>query len=324
MRCALFLGLLALAPTLLCGCPRHEKGTPPASRPLGPELGKMEAKGLHNVFRLTDRLYSGSSPDGEEGFRSLQQLGVRTVISVDGARPDVEVARKFGLRYVHLPIGYDGVPPEQALRIAKAVRDLPGPVYIHCHHGKHRGPAAAAVAHLCLDDQCGVETALEGMRQAGADPHYTGLYDAPRDLRRPTREELDRVPNEFPEVAQVPALAQLMVSVDERWERLKLVHVAGWKTPPGHPDLDPPHEALQLLEQYTEAARLPEARDRPETFRAWLTEARKSAEALEQSLRVAKDRGKINEKSAEEAFRAVNDSCVRCHAEYRDPPRKPS
>src|SRR5438094_677830 len=81
-----------------------------------------------------------SSPDGDEGFHSLQQLGIKTIVSVDGARPEVDLARKYGLRYVHLPIGYDAVPREQALRIARAIRDLPGPVYIHCHHGRHRGP----------------------------------------------------------------------------------------------------------------------------------------------------------------------------------------
>jgi protein tyrosine phosphatase (PTP) superfamily phosphohydrolase (DUF442 family) len=104
----------------------------------------VSAAGLHNVFPITDKFYSGSCPEGEAGFGSLRALGVRTVISVDGARPDVELARKHGLRYVHLPIGYDGVPRQQALRIARAVRDLPGPVYLHCHHGKHRGPVTAS------------------------------------------------------------------------------------------------------------------------------------------------------------------------------------
>ena len=41
------------------------------------------------------------------------------------------------------PIGYDGVPREQALRMIKAVQVAKGPVYFHCHHGKHRGPAGA-------------------------------------------------------------------------------------------------------------------------------------------------------------------------------------
>jgi hypothetical protein len=38
------------------------------------------------------------------------------------------------------------VPEDRIKELAKAVRELEGPVYIHCHHGKHRSPAASAVA----------------------------------------------------------------------------------------------------------------------------------------------------------------------------------
>src|SRR5690349_19529458 len=115
LRAVALLGLVATA----AGC--RQGGFPSSS-----DFARVEAAGLHNVLRVSDRLYSGSSPEGEEGFRSLEELGVRTVVSVDGARPDVEGARRHALRYVHLPIGYDGVPRDQALRLARAVRDLPG------------------------------------------------------------------------------------------------------------------------------------------------------------------------------------------------------
>jgi protein tyrosine phosphatase (PTP) superfamily phosphohydrolase (DUF442 family) len=280
-------------------------------------LGKVEAAGLHNVFRLTDKLYSGSSPEGDTGFASLQQIGIQTIISVDGARPDVETAHKFGMHYVHLPIGYDGVPRDQGLRIAKAVRDLPGPVYLHCHHGKHRGPAAAAVAHLCLDEKCNVDTALAEMRRAGTDPHYTGLYAAPGEFGRPTAADLDRVSSDFPEVSVVAALAQVMVGIDERWENLKLIRAANWKVPADHADLDPPHEALQLREHFREAARLPAVQERAEEFRWWLSECEKDVADLEQALRTA-------DRAPESAFRKVNDACARCHIQYRDTPHKPT
>src|SRR5262245_34504268 len=79
---------------------------------------KLVTPGLHNVHRITDKLLSGSRPEGDEGFRLLRDLGVKTVMSVDGARPEVERARKYGLRYVHLPFGYDGPPREQVWRVA--------------------------------------------------------------------------------------------------------------------------------------------------------------------------------------------------------------
>jgi cytochrome c556/protein tyrosine phosphatase (PTP) superfamily phosphohydrolase (DUF442 family) len=307
--------LLLVLACMAVGCPG--RGPVPTSAPAPADPARVDAPGLPNVYRLTDRLYSGGSPDGDAGFASLQKLGIQTVISVDGARPDVERARKYGLRYAHLPIGYDGVPDEQALRIARAARDLPGPVYLHCHHGKHRGPAAAAVVRLCLDEGCTVEQAVAEMRRAGTDPRYAGLYAAPQTLRRPTPAELDRVPAEFPEVAAVAALAQVMVEIDERWDHLKQVRAAGWQAPANHPDLDPPHEALQLEEHYREASRRPEVGERSEEFRRWLTEAEEAAKELEGVLRPAPRDGD----AVERAFRRAGEACSRCHAKYRDVPQ---
>jgi protein tyrosine phosphatase (PTP) superfamily phosphohydrolase (DUF442 family) len=284
---------------------------------------RREIPGLHNVYRITPSLYSGSSPEGDHGFRSLQALGVHTILSVDGARPDVARARQHGMRYVHVPIGYDGIRREQALRIARAVRDLPGLVYIHCHHGKHRGPAAAAVVHLCLDERCSVDTVLAEMRRAGTDPRYTGLYAAPQTLRRPSAEELDRIPAEFPEVAPVPAFAQVMVSIDECWDRIKRTRAAGWKTPPDHADLDPAHEALQLREHYRESSRLEITRERPEDFRRWLNESEQLARQLEEVLRSRTKENEAGQAKADKLFHQCGAMCTRCHAKYRDVPRSP-
>jgi len=281
---------------------------------------KIEAVGVHNVIRVSDRLYSGSSPEGDAGFESLKNLGVKTVLSVDGAKPDVERARKFGLRYVHLPIGYDGVPREQALKIAKAVRDLPGPVYMHCHHGKHRSPAATAVVQLCLDEKCSVATALATMKTAGTSPHYTGLYAAPGEFRRPSKLELDRLPADFPEIAVVTGMVQVMVEIEHRWDHLKLVRTADWKAPAAHPDIDPPHEALQLAEHYRELGRRPDAKDRPEDFRRWATESELGAKMLETALRA---KPVPDTRAAELGYKQVSTGCTQCHAKYRDVPQKP-
>jgi protein tyrosine phosphatase (PTP) superfamily phosphohydrolase (DUF442 family) len=314
--------LVLLVTTMLAGCGQpsasdtisHKPDRASASAPGSP----TEYPGLHNVFRITEQLYSGSSPDGDEGFRSLEQLGIRTIISVDGARPDVERAKQFGLRYAHLPIGYDGVPRDQALKLTKAVRDLPGPVYLHCHHGKHRGPAAVAVVHLCLDKECKVETAIAEMRRAGTDPRYIGLYAAPEELRRPSADELAKVPSDFPEVAPVTALAQIMVDIDGRWDHIKLARTAGWKVPDKHPDIDPPHEALQLTEHFRQMGQLPTVKDLPEEFRRWLAESEQAAADLEKALRSQNKRA-----NAEKAFDRLHSACSQCHAKYRDVPKKP-
>jgi protein tyrosine phosphatase (PTP) superfamily phosphohydrolase (DUF442 family) len=308
-RQSLRLATVLIPVCLFLGC----QGRTPEKPTTPDQASPRHLSGLHNVYRITDRLYSGSSPEGDEGFQSLKELGVKTVISVDGAKPEVEHARKFGLRYVHLPFGYDGIPRQRVLELAKAVRDLPAPIYLHCHHGKHRGPAAAAAIHLCLDEKCGVDQAIAEMKRAGTDPHYTGLYQVAKELARPTNAELNQLPVDFPEVAKVPDLAQIMVEIDTRWDDLKLTQAAGWKTPPKHADLDPAHEALQLLEQYREACRLKIA---SAELQRGLAEAEKETAELLRSLRA-------NEKdAAEQAARKVAASCTHCHAKFRDVPRQ--
>jgi len=56
------------------------------------------------------------------------------------------------MRYIHVPIAYSGLSREQEIRIASAISGAEGPLYLHCHHGKHRGPAAAATALVCLGE----------------------------------------------------------------------------------------------------------------------------------------------------------------------------
>lgn len=296
------LAPLAFLAVLGCGTP------PPPPTATFPQ--PVAADGLRNVFRVSEKLLSGSSPDGPAGFESLKSLGVKTVISVDGATPDVAEAERHGMRYVHLPVGYDGVPRDRALQLAKAVRDLPGPVYVHCHHGKHRGPAACAALQLLLDPNFTPADAEKLMKDAGTDPKYTGLVGLAKTLARPTAGEIDRVPDDFPKTAAVPDLTKRMVAIDERWDNLKLAKAAGWVAPKDHPDIDPAHEAVQLVEHYRESARLPVARAMP------FAEAEAAATELERAIR------EKDFTTADAAFARSAKACAACHAVHRDSPRK--
>ncbi len=226
------------------------------------------------------------------------------------------------MRYVHIPIGYDGVPTEAALRMARAVRDLPGPVYLHCHHGQHRGPASAAAVHLLLDPACPVEQALAEMKRAGTDPKYQGLWAAPAQIRKLGAVNLDKVDSQFPETVKPAAFADVMVRVDEQWDKLKEIKAAGWKASKSNPNSSPGHEALLLNELWREAVRMPEISARPRDFRTWLKHAEDASTKLESALACEAGKPEVDAAAAEEAFKAVAASCTRCHAKYRDKPRK--
>jgi protein tyrosine phosphatase (PTP) superfamily phosphohydrolase (DUF442 family) len=256
-----------------------------------------------------DGLWSGSVPEGDDGFQSLRDLGVKTIVSVDGAKPDVERARRFGLRYVHLPIGYGGVTRDQQLMLARAAQ-LPEPIFVHCHHGLHRGPAAAAVMNRCRHSEWTADDALAFLKVAGTDPKYEGLFAATRDFRTPSVEELARVSTALPEVANIGGLTARMVEIDDAWSVLKRSKGDGWKTAATLESLA--HPALILHEGFREAARLPDTAARSDRFRSLLADAERAAHDLEGALRAG------DLPAADKAFERSAASCTACHREFRD------
>jgi len=282
---------------------------------------KISATHLPNAIRLHAKVISGGQPDGDAAFQELEHLGVKTVISVDGAKPDLVLAKKHGIRYIHLPHSYDGIPEHRAKELAKAVRDLEGPIYIHCHHGKHRSPAAAAVACVSagLIDQSLSATIL---RLAGTNPNYRGLYQSAESARKLDQAVVDAVVSDFPESATLPPMAEAMVNLEHTQDRLKQIAAAGWKSPESHPDLDPAHEALLLREHFTEMLRTDMAQREPEGFRELLRESEAAAGDLETVIlnwNKADNPSPIPD-GINSSFDRISKNCTSCHEQYRDVP----
>ena len=268
--------------------------------------------GLENLFRVDAQLYSGGEP-GEGGFASLKALGVTTVISVDGLPPDLDSARAAGMECIHIPIGYDGPGTDEVLKLAAAVRTRPGPVYVHCHHGKHRGPAAAAIAWQCRTGTV-VTTAraLELLTAAGTDPGYDGLFAAVRDFQMPDAAAVASAADRLVPAVEAQDLASAMAGMDRHWERVKAVAASGWVAPPGHPDLVPAREALMTLEGLREAKRLRE--DQPAEFRRLMEACIQSLVAIESGLRT----GPVVPARLDQARKSAAESCTACHRQFRD------
>jgi protein tyrosine phosphatase (PTP) superfamily phosphohydrolase (DUF442 family) len=280
----------------------------PAASPAKGHGASDHAAPIHNYKRLSARIVRGAQPMGERDFAFLAAEGVRTIVTVDGAQPDVEGARRHGLRYVHLPIGYDGIPADKAAALVTAFRTLEGPFFVHCHHGKHRGPAACALGRMAIEG-VGAAEAVAEMREAGTDPKYRGLYAVPASYREPTAEELAAV-GPLPERAPVPGLRAAMVALDDHWDRMKAVKKAGWKVPADHPDVDPAHEATMIAELFRELARSEATRPRP--FLDGTATSEKAAWDLGAALREGRPA------DAAKAFEAIQASCTSCHAAFRD------
>lgn len=272
--------------------------------------------GIHNGYRLSERVFSGSQPEGDADFEALRAVGVRTILSVDGSIPDVEAARRHGMRYVHLPAGYDGAQTNVVLQVAKMARGVDGRIFVHCHHGRHRGPAMAAL--VCrVAEGWSREDALGWLERAGTSIQYPGLYRMVREFEVPSAEVLEGVSSDFPSVSRVSGLVEAMVKLDQVLERLRGVKEAGWRVPVAHPDLVLSAEALLMEEQYRELQRVAEVRERGELFLGALRRAELGVADLRDRLEVGGD-GEAWRRGLDEVFRGVESECSVCHKEYRN------
>lgn len=271
--------------------------------------------GVHNAVAYHEGFVSGSVPEGEAGLATLAAMGVKTIISVDGAEPEVDRAAAYGMRYVHLPIGYNGFDDSRRLELARASRDAlrEGPVYIHCHHGKHRSAGAAAAVASSL----GWMTPEEGvarMKVSGTAPNYAGLYACAAEASVVETSLIEAVSGDFPSTSKPSTFVQGMVEIDEVMEHLKLIEKAAWRVPADHPDLVPAAEAGRLADLYRALAVGEYARSKPAEFLVLIEQGRAEAQHLEDLLVQSSTDGP----SLAAAFKAVGASCKTCHAAYRD------
>jgi protein tyrosine phosphatase (PTP) superfamily phosphohydrolase (DUF442 family) len=266
-----------------------------------------ETHALHNVMQACDGVYSGGQPETDEAFAELARMGVKTIISVDGAKPNLEAARKHGLQYVHIPMGYDGVPQPATLAIVRVMKERPGSFFFHCHHGKHRGPAAAAIAGMC-SGKLAVAQAIEYLGKAGTGQEYKGLW---RDVERFQMPPADAKLPDLAETAEVASLAAAMADIDRIYDRLKLCEQAKWTALPNHADVSPQQEALLLKEAFREPARhLPD--EDTEKLQAGLVAAEKLSETLEMTLKQNKP------EEATATLANLTTACKACHTKFRN------
>ena len=187
-----------------------KEGTPVASstNPLQQLLGRY--------LVVTDRVSCGAQPTTDADFAALAKQEVSVIISVDGARPNLKLAEQHGLEYVHIPLGYDGIPRTSCLAISEVLTRFPGRVFIHCHHGKHRAPAAAAIAGIMAGQLTHVQ-ARQVLVEAETGRQYIGLW---RDVQKAYPARADEVVPDLVSVAEVEDIVRVMSRVSRNFDFL--------------------------------------------------------------------------------------------------------
>ena len=254
----------------------------------------LKVPGIKRLVRLDERLLVGSEPS-PDSIKHLHDQGVTVLLSVDARRPRLEEAKRLGMRVVHLPIGYDTVPEQRVHALSRLLREEPGPIYVHCHQGLHRGPAVAAILWMLSTDG----TTEEGtgiLERCGTDPGYLGLWEAVRTFEVPREPSANPM---LPEYVPADGLAEVMLRIDDACDR-----IAGAGAPDSGIDLE--HECLLLEQLFTELGRpdLHPGVDERSMPPAHLQEALAAVRALKGGF-------------TERGFERLETSCTNCHAAAR-------
>ncbi|MHC4853828.1 MAG: protein tyrosine phosphatase family protein [Planctomycetota bacterium] len=150
--------IVCVAPiALLLSCSSDTDQPPATVTTTGRAMAQLldDGKGLEHVARINDNLYRGAQPT-EEGYRTLKEMGIKTVICLRYYTSNKKKVEAAGLRYVELRIHADigSTPPtdEQVKLFFDTVLDPEKqPVYFHCKHGKDRTGTMAAIYRIERD-----------------------------------------------------------------------------------------------------------------------------------------------------------------------------
>lgn len=270
-------------------------------------------EGLSQVVHFQDDIISGAKPEGIDGFKSLKNMNVRTIVCVDGVAPDVETARKYGLKTIHLPLKYDAPSSEQIFDLTTIVARsrVIGKVYIHCHQGKHRSATAAAIVSIALGDLT-FEEATTRMHESETSSEYQGLWNAVKNTTVIHVNDLLCNQKVYPSRVEPKGMICQMIAVDESMDNLTRFQNANWNAPKEHPDLVGVAEAGIIVDTFRKIQCSNEVKNFPKDFERQLDYALQQAGGLEEALMQ-----KLSKTELDVCMKRMEQSCINCHSMFR-------
>ena len=108
----------------------------------------VDAPGLSNLGMVDSKVYRSASPT-EEGYRTLREMGIRTVVNLqeESFAPVVEIA---GMKEMHFPTGLlEKIPVQKLLTITTLLNSNSyAPCLVHCREGHDRTGAVCFAYRL--------------------------------------------------------------------------------------------------------------------------------------------------------------------------------
>ena len=125
-----------------------------------------------NLYRIETGLYRSAQPTSA-GFRELEAMGVKSVLSVSG-EDDSAAARGTKLKTFHVPMTAWGLRDGRVLEALKILADPANrPLVIHCQHGADRTGALVALYRVLVQGWDKAEAVRE-MNEGGF--HHSSFW----------------------------------------------------------------------------------------------------------------------------------------------------
>lgn len=112
----------------------------------------VQKEGLENFYRVSDILYRAEQPT-EEGFKSLQEMGIKTVVNLRVHHSDEKKMQGLELNYFQIPIHTWSLDDKHVAQFLKIMSDEKNyPVLLHCQHGADRTGTMIAVYRMVFEN----------------------------------------------------------------------------------------------------------------------------------------------------------------------------
>ncbi len=139
--------------------------------------------------RVAPGVFRGAQPR-PEGYRTLKEMGIRTVISLRFHHGEAKAVEEAGMRSIELPMStFDEVDVETVHKVVALMADPANqPVFVHCAHGQDRTGIVIAVYRMDVDGWAEADAEQE-MQAFGFNDiwmHFKGFVQ--RYPARPKRE----------------------------------------------------------------------------------------------------------------------------------------
>jgi protein tyrosine phosphatase (PTP) superfamily phosphohydrolase (DUF442 family) len=141
--------LLSFSLLASCGTAREPASNEAAAQRDPRWAEKLDRPGLPNLAQIEPDLYRGAQPS-PEGFASLRDMGVRTIVNLRVAHSDLDEIREADLAedafdIVEIPMIASHPDLERTRAFLAVARDpSKRPLFFHCKHGADRTGAMAA------------------------------------------------------------------------------------------------------------------------------------------------------------------------------------